>query len=67
MPRMRLTRMPEGTSVELNFTTDTEFNIDNGPEGATILALYFNGSQRILHVRETWQQIVDARKAALAE
>ena len=66
MPQMTLIRMPEGKSVEVTFTEDTEFNIDNGAEGATILALYRDGTQQILHVRETRQQILDARRAALA-
>ena len=61
-----LTRMPNGDPVTVTFTADTEFNIDNGPEGATILALYRDGSQRIVYVLETRQQIVDARKAALS-
>ena len=67
MPRMTLTRMPTGEPVDLSFTTETEFNIDSGPEGATILSLHQNGSQRIVHVAETRQQILDARKAAIAE
>lgn len=58
--------MPSGDPVTVTFTADTEFNIDNGPEGATILALYRDGSQRIVHVLETRQQIADARKAALS-
>lgn len=67
MPRMTLKRMPTGEPVELSFTEDTEFNIDSGPEGATILSLYRNGSQRILHVTETRQQILEARRAAIAD
>ena len=39
MPQMTLTRMPTDEPVGLTFTEATEFNIDNGAEGATILAL----------------------------
>ena len=66
MIHITLTRMPTGDPVELTFTKHTEFNIDNGPEGATIVALYLDGSQRIVHVRETRQEIIDARRAALS-
>lgn len=65
MPQMKLTRMPSGKPVELTFTKAFEFNIDEGAESATILALYQNGSQHIVHVRETRQEICDARRAAL--
>lgn len=67
MPHLTLIRMPEGEPVVVTFTEDTEFNIDNGAEGATILSLYREGSQQILHVRETRQQIINARRAALAD
>ena len=67
MPKMTLTRMPSDTPVVLTFIQTTEFNIDNGAEGATILALYHNGSQHIVHVRETRQEILDARRAALED
>ena len=63
MPHMTLTRMPSRERVVLTFTEATEFNIDNGAEGATILALY----QNIVHVRETRQEILDARRAALED
>lgn len=66
MPRMTLTRMPNDPVV-IQFEADTEFNIDNGPEGATILALYRQGSQQIIHVRETREQIISARLAVLSE
>ena len=66
MPQMTLTRMPLGTPVVLTFAEDTEFNIDEGAERATILALYRNGSQHVVHVRETQQEIIDARRAALS-
>ena len=65
MPRMTLTRMPDHESVLVPFEADTEFNIDNGPEGATILALYRQGSQQIIHVRETRAQILEARLMVL--
>ena len=65
MPRMTLTRMPDQEPVLVPFEADTEFNIDNGPEGATILALYRQGSQQIIHVRETRAQILEARFKAL--
>lgn len=65
MPQMTLTRMPSDTPVVLTFVQTTEFNIDNGAEGATILGLYQNGSQQIVHVRETRQEILDARRAAI--
>lgn len=65
MPKMTLTRMPSDTPVVLTFIQTTEFNIDNGAEGATILGLYQNGSQQIVHVRETRQEILDARRAAI--
>ena len=67
MPQITLTRMPSGEPVGLTFTQATEFNVDNGAEGATILALYQNGSQHIVHVRETRQEILDARRAALED
>ncbi|MEQ5796301.1 hypothetical protein LZ686_16835 [Paracoccus sp. NFXS7] len=63
---MTLTRMPDNLPVAIRFEADTEFNIDNGPEGATILALYRRGSQQIIHVRETREQIISARLAALS-
>ena len=66
MPRITLTRVPEDDPVVLQFEADTEFNIDNGPEGATILALYRQGSQQIVHVREAREQIINARLAALS-
>ena len=66
MPRMTLTRMPDNDPVVLQFEADTEFNIDNGPEGATILALYRQGSQQIIHIRETREQIISARLAVLS-
>lgn len=65
MPRMTVTGMPLGKPIVLTFTKDTEFNIDNGAEGATILALYHNGTQQIVHVRESREEILDARRAAL--
>ncbi len=65
MPRMTLTRMPNHEPVLVLFEADTEFNIDNGPEGATILALYRQGSQQIVHVQETREQILEARFKAL--
>ncbi|WP_282030002.1 hypothetical protein, partial [Paracoccus marcusii] len=49
----------------LTFAEDTEFNIDESAERATILALYRNGSQHVVHVRETRQEIIDTRRAAL--
>ena len=66
MPRMTLTRMPDDNPVVIRFEADTEFNIDNGPEGATILALYRQGSQQIIHVRETREQIIADRLAVLS-
>ncbi len=66
MPRMTLTRMPDRNPVVIQFEAVTEFNIDNGPEGATILALYQRGSQQIIHVCETREQIISARLAALS-
>tara|TARA_R110000744_G_scaffold17406_1_gene47176 strand:+ start:236 stop:439 length:204 start_codon:yes stop_codon:yes gene_type:complete len=65
MPKMTLTRMPSDTPVVLTFIQTTEFNIDNGAEGATILGLYQNRSQQIVHVRETREEILDARRAAI--
>tara|TARA_R110001606_G_scaffold119705_2_gene251083 strand:- start:3523 stop:3726 length:204 start_codon:yes stop_codon:yes gene_type:complete len=65
MPQMPLTRMPSDTPVVLTFAEDTEFNIDESAERATILALYRNGSQHVVHVRETRQEIIDTRRAAL--
>lgn len=65
MPKMTLTRMPSDTPVVLTFIQTTEFNIDNGAEGATILGLCQNRSQQIVHVRETRQEILDARRAAI--
>ena len=65
MPQMTLTIVPSGTPVVLTFAEDTEFNIDEGAERVTILALYRNGSQHVVHVRETRQEIIDARRAAL--
>lgn len=67
MPQMTLTRMPSGEPVDLTFTEKTEFNIDNSAKGSTILALYQNGSQQIVHVRESRQEIIDARRAALED
>ncbi|WP_394227859.1 hypothetical protein [Paracoccus marcusii] len=57
--------MPDNEPVLVSFEADTEFNIDNGPEGATILALYRQGSQQIVHVQETREQILEARFKAL--
>ncbi|WP_282029950.1 hypothetical protein [Paracoccus marcusii] len=57
--------MPDHKPMLVPFEADTEFNIDNGPEGATILALYRQGSQQIIHVRETRAQILEARLMAL--
>lgn len=67
MPQMTLTRMPSGTPIVLTFAEDTEFNVDKGAGGATILALYWNGSQQIVHVRETRQEILNARRVALED
>ena len=49
MPHMTLTRMPSRERVVLTFTEATEFNIDNGAEGATILALYLSALLDGLH------------------
>lgn len=65
MLRMTLTRMPDNEPLLVSFEADTEFNIDNGSEGATILALYRQSSQQIVHVQETRQQILEARLKAL--
>lgn len=65
MPRMTLTGMPGHHPVVLSFEADTRFTIENGPEGATILGLHRQGSQQIVHVRETCDQIIAARAAAL--
>ncbi|WP_405403280.1 hypothetical protein [Paracoccus sp. Ld10] len=63
---MTLTRMADNTPFVIQFEGDTEFNIDTGSGGATILALYRRGSQQIVHVRETRDQIIHARLAALS-
>lgn len=67
MAQMTLTRVPDGQSVRLVFSADTEFNVTTGPEGATILSLYQNGAQRVVHVCEGLEEIIAARIAGLAE
>lgn len=62
---MRLISMPAGEPVDVTFNDETKFDIHPGAEGATVLVLWHGGVQRILHVRETPEQISAARNMAL--
>lgn len=65
MLSMRLICMPSGEPVDVTFSDETKFDIHPGAEGATVLELCHRGVQRILHVRETPEQISAARNMAL--
>lgn len=65
MLTMRLISMPAGETVDVTFSKETKFDIHPGAEGATVLVLCNRGVQRILHVRETPEQISAARNMAL--
>lgn len=65
MLTMRLISMPAGEPVDVTFSDETKFDIHPGAEGATVLVLCHRGVQRILHVRDTPEQISAARSTAL--